>query len=190
MARASSATSYPGGGPASACANQMAARSRSLPRRRRQVVAAADVSDLGSSSYRMRGDRLVRRDDRPRADRGSAFEGSLDDKVAANHALFQSRPGEPLSEFAGVGAGRFGDAQKEGQRGPRRRGVQLSDLRLRHQARRFDRPREQTRARPSGRRRRFRSCKACASSPPGMRRSSCRPRPRRRRLAGPVTGAV
>ena len=90
---------------------------------------------------RIRGARPRAEDVRPRAGRGSAFEGSLDDNVAANHALSAKRRGEPLSEFA-IGAGRFVARRKRDSEVRVAAWVLISAA---PQAPRSDRPREQAR---------------------------------------------
>ena len=104
MARASHATSFPRRvRPASAARTGWPPSFALSPG---AVVRPSLRADVSTSSFPNTRRSASCGDVRPRAGRGSAFEGSLDDNVAANHALSARRRGEPLSEFA-IGAGRF-----------------------------------------------------------------------------------
>ena len=157
-------------------AHRMAARFRLSPG---AVVKPSLRADVSTSSFPNTRRSASCGDVRPRAGRGSAFEGSLDDNVAANHALSARRRGEPLSEFA-IGAGRFVARRKRDGEVRVAAWVLISAA---PQAPRSDRLREQARAWPSGRRRTLCSWRAAPSSPPRLGSSGRLRGPRRRRRA-------
>ena len=156
MARASHATSFPRRvRPASAARTGWPPSFALSPG---AVVRPSLRADVSTSSFPNTRRSASCGDVRPRAGRGSAFEGSLDDNVAANHALSVRRRGEPLSEFA-IGAGRFVARRKRDSEVRVAPWVLISAA---PQAPRSDRLREQARAWPSGRRRTLCSCEGCA----------------------------
>ena len=139
MARASHATSFPRRvRPASAARTGWPPGFALSPRRRRQAVAARRCVDLIGPEYEAIG--LVRRSP-PSSGSRIGIEGSLDDNVAANHALSARRRGKPLSEFA-IGAGRFVARRKRDSEVRVAAWVLISAA---PQAPRSDRPREQAR---------------------------------------------
>ncbi|RBP13091.1 hypothetical protein DFR50_11260 [Roseiarcus fermentans] len=164
MARASHATSFPRRvRPASAARTGWPPSFALSPG---AVVRPSLRADVSTSSFPNTRRSASCGDVRPRAGRGSAFEGSLDDNVAANHALSARRRGEPLSEFA-IGAGRFVARRKRDSEVRVAAWVLISAA---PQAPRSDRLREQARPCHPGVDERFAPARR-ASSPPRLRSS-------------------
>ena len=159
-------------------AHRMAARFRTLPRRRRQAVAARRCVDLIDPEYEAIG--VVRK--------MSALERVADRRSRARSTTMLRRTmrsqrdaGESLCPNSRSARGGSSRAERGTARSASPHRVLISAA---PQAPRSDRLREQARAWPSGRRRTLCSCKGCAllAAAPGLVRPP--PGPRRRRRAG------